>query len=241
MQNKFSQNLIIPCYDADNACRLKPSSFMDLAQEIANVHAQILGFGYDDLQKTRTVWVLSRMHIHFGRYPHWRDEVSLSTWHKGPERLFYLRDFQMKDNSGNVLVSATTSWLVLNIDTRRISRDTAVLDGGTACLEDAIEHSCDKVQMPEGAAPEKVAVHKVAYSDVDMNGHTNNARYLVWAMDTFDYDFAIHNPVKDVRINFNSELMPGDEVGLYRAEADGKIYIEGRSGGKSAFCVEFGW
>ena len=241
MQNKFSQNLIIPCYETDNACRLKPSSFMDLAQEMANVHAQKLGFGYDDLQKTRTVWVLSRMHIHFERYPQWRDEVCLSTWHKGADRLFYLRDFQMKDGSGDVLVSATTSWLVLNVDTRRISRDTEILDNGTACLEDAIEHSCDKVQMPKGVQPEMVAVRRVAYSDVDMNGHTNNARYLVWAMDALEYGFAVSNPVKDVRINFNNETLPGEDVEIYRADAEGKIYIEGRSEGRSAFCIELGW
>ena len=241
MDNKFSQELIIPCYDTDFSCLLKPAAFMDLAQEMANIHAQKLGFGYDDLMRTRTVWVLSRMHIHFDRYPEWREDVVLSTWHKGASRLFYLRDFQMKDRSGNVLVSATTSWLVINIDTRRLCRDVEILDSGTACMEHAIEQACDKVQLPAGVQEEKVAEHRVVYSDVDLNGHTNNARYLVWAMDVLDYDFVIKNPVRDVRINFNSETRPGDVVELYRADADGRIYIEGKVGGKSAFCVELGW
>ena len=228
MDNKFSQELIIPCYDTDFSCLLKPAAFMDLAQEMANIHAQKLGFGYDDLMRTRTVWVLSRMHIHFDRYPEWREDVVLSTWHKGASRLFYLRDFRMKDRSGNVLVSATTSWLVINIDTRRLCRDAEILDSGTACMENAIEQACDKVQLPAGVQEVKVAEHRVVYSDVDLNGHTNNARYLVWAMDVLDYDFVIKNPVRDVRINFNSETRPGDVVELYRADADGRIYIEGK-------------
>ena len=215
MDNKFSRELIIPCYDTDFSCLLKPAAFMDLAQEMANIHAQKLGFGYDDLMRTRTVWVLSRMHIHFDRYPEWREDVVLSTWHKGASRLFYLRDFQMKDRSGNVLVSATTSWLVINIDTRRLCRDAEILDSGTACMENAIEQACDKVQLPAGVQEEKVAEHH--------------------------YDFVIKNPVRDVRINFNSETRPGDVVELYRADADGRIYIEGKVGGKSAFCVELGW
>ena len=95
--------------------------------------------------------------------------------------------------------------------------------------------------MPKGAEPEKVAEHKVAYSDVDMNGHTNNARYLVWAMDVLDYDFAVNNPVKDVKINFNNETRPGETVELFKAESEGKIYVEGKVGDKSAFCVELGW
>lgn len=241
MENKLSQELIIPCYDTDRACRLKPSSFMDLAQELANVHAQKLGFGYDDLQKTRTVWVLSRMHMHFDRYPQWREDVVLNTWHKGPERLFYLRDFQMTDKDGNILAAATTSWLVLNVDTRRISRDAGILDKGTACMEDAIEHSCEKILMPKECPQEKVGEHVVAYSDVDMNGHTNNARYIVWAMDAMNYGFIVDNPVRDVKINFNSETRPGELVELYRADAGGNVYIEGRCGGRSAFIAGFGW
>lgn len=240
MDNRLSQDLVIPCYDTDFSCLLKPASFMDLAQEMANIHARQLGFGYDDLMRTRTVWVLSRMHIRFERYPKWREEVTMSTWHKGASRLFYLRDFQMKDRQGNVLVSATTSWLVINIDTRRLCRDAGILDEGTACSDNAIEQECGKVQLPSGTVESKVAEHRVAYSDVDMNGHTNNARYLVWAMDTLDFDSLVSDPVKDVRINFNSETRPGDIVELFRADACGRIYVEGKVGGKSAFCVELG-
>ena len=213
---------------------------MDLAQELANVHAQVLGFGYDDLMRTRTAWVLSRMHIHFGTHPRWRQNVTLSTWHKGLDRLFYLRDFQMTDNAGNVLVSATTSWLVIDIDTRRLCRNAEILDAGTACMENAIDRPCGKVQVPAGVTETKAGEHKVSYSDVDMNGHTNNARYLMWAMDVLDYGFAV-SPVKDVKINFNSETRPGEIVELYRADADGKVYIEGKAAGRSAFCVELAW
>ena len=36
MSNKFTQTFIIPCYLADASWRLKPASFMDLAQEYAD-------------------------------------------------------------------------------------------------------------------------------------------------------------------------------------------------------------
>lgn len=219
---------------------------MDLAQEMANVHAQKLGFGYDDLMRTRTVWVLSRMHIHFDRHPVWREEVTMSTWHKGPSGLFYLRDFQMSDRQGNSLVSATTSWLVINVDTRHICRDAGILDRGTALMTDALSKECGKIIMPKECDAVKTGEHNVAYSDVDMNGHTNNARYLVWAMDVLDYDFAKKHPVKDVRINFNVETRPGDTVELFRADdiLEGclkKTYVEGKVGGKQAFITEMCW
>ena len=48
--NKYYQETIIPCYDADASFHLKPAAFMDLAQELAYWAAGELGFGFDDLQ-----------------------------------------------------------------------------------------------------------------------------------------------------------------------------------------------
>ena len=72
MKDIYSQHFIIPCYETDEAQLLKPASFMDFAQEAANRHADILGFGYDDLSRTRNLWVLSRMHVRFLRHPRCR-------------------------------------------------------------------------------------------------------------------------------------------------------------------------
>ena len=234
---------------------LKPASFMDLAQEAANIHANILGFGYDRLIETRTAWVLSRMHIEFVRHPRWNEKVELSTWHKGPERLFYIRDFLMTGADGEVLVKATTSWLVLNIDTRRIVR-SAEISTEDICLENAIEKSCGKVQIPSACEKVYIGDHIVSYSDVDLNGHTNNAMYLVWAMDAVGFAETSASPLKEVRINFNHETKPGEKVSLYRcmvgtegqentedkaetSHREGAVYyIEGEVDGHSAFCAE---
>lgn len=242
MDNRYRQHIVIPCYETDASMLLKPASFMDLAQEEANLHAQVLGFGYDDLISSRTAWVLSRMHVRFYRHPKWREEVDLDTWHKGKDGLFYVRDFRMTGKDGELLVAATTSWLVLNVDTRRLVRD-AGLPEDSSCHDDALEQSCGKVCMPADAEKEYAGTHTVSYSDVDMNGHTNNAMYMVWAMDSVGYGMSSSSPLKEVRISFNRETRPGDAVELYRVERkaeDGSTlyYVEGAVNGNSAFCSE---
>lgn len=242
MENRFSRHMIIPCYQTDGAQLLKPAAFMDGAQEMANRHADILGFGYDDLSRTRTLWVLSRMHIRFIRHPKWREEVDFVTWHKGPSMMFYLRDYRMSAADGSPLVEATTSWLVIDVDTRRIVRGLSIDGDGSICTENAIAEPCGKVQMPRGAEPALAGTHTVAYSDIDLNGHTNNAMYLVWAMDVVDYDVTSSRPLKEMKINFNHETRPGEEVSLYRIREDKgdsiRYVVEGKVGDRQAFCVE---
>lgn len=245
MNNFFLQKFNIPCYDTDMAQKLKPVAFMNYAQEMANGHASVLGFGYDDMIRTRTAWVLSRIHIKFLRHPEWRETVNLRTWHKGPEGLFYLRDFKMTDgNDGNVLALATTSWLVVNIDTRRLVRE-AILDEGSVCKEDAISPSCGKIRIPDNCPAEFAAVHKVSYSDVDMNGHANNAMYIQWSMDVIDGSVTLKKPLKELKVNFNHEILAGESVALYLVSVPGEdiYYVEGRKqedgkDGTVSFCVE---
>ena len=239
---KFEQKVHIPCYNTDASGRLKPAAFMDLAQEAAGLHAVHLGFGYEDLIKNNTAWILSRVNIKFVDTPMWRDDITLTTWHKGADRLFFLRDFLITDSEGRERIKATTSWLVLNLETRRLVRDPMLMEEGTVCTENVIEAPADKVQMPKDVEAELALEHVVAYSDVDMNAHTNNAMYMQWAMDAVDYETASSRPVKEVTINFNHETKAGDVVSVYRAyveKEDGlHVYIEGKVQGTSSFCVE---
>lgn len=239
---KYTEKLTIPCYDTDAAWRLKPASFMNFAQEAAGRHAVYLGFGYDDLIKTNTAWILSRVHVEFPDTPKWREDITLTTWHKGLNRLFFLRDFILADGQGRERVKATTSWLVLNLETRRLVRDPGLMEEGTVCTDNVIETPADKVIMPKGVEPELVMEHRVAYSDIDTNGHTNNAMYMQWAMDAVDYELASNRPVKEFTINFNHETKAGESVSIYRTlveKEDGiYVYVEGRVSETSAFTVE---
>ena len=239
---KYIEKITVPCYDTDASWLLKPASFMNLAQEAAGRHAVYLGFGYDDLIVSNTAWILSRVHVEFIDTPKWREDITLTTWHKGLNRLFFLRDFVLTDAQGKERVKATTSWLVLNLETRRLVRDPKLIEEGTVCTENAIETPADKVQMPKEVEPEFVMEHKVAYSDIDTNGHANNSMYMHWAMDAVDYDIASTRPVKEFTINFNHETKAGEVVKLYKAvveKEDGRhVFVEGRLAEASSFIVE---
>lgn len=239
---RYSEKHTITCYETDAAWRLKPASFMNLAQEAAGRHAVYLGFGYDDLIASNTAWILSRVHVEFLDTPLWREEITLNTWHKGLNRLFFLRDFILTDSEGKERVKATTSWLVMNLETRRLVRDPKLMEEGTVCLDNAIETPADKVQMPKDAEPVEVLRHVVAYSDIDTNGHANNAMYMQWAMDAVDYEIASQRAVKRFTINYNHEIKVGETVVISKVvleKEDGRhVYVEGKVNEVSAFCAE---
>lgn len=227
---KFSQHISIQCYDTDAAFRLKAEAFMNYAQEIAYRGATQLNFGYDELRTKGTAWVLSRMHFIMNDAPHWRDEVTLNTWHKVLSGPFFLRDFEILDGAGRQLVVCTSSWLVIDTQTRRMVRPDKMEDIVTnkaQCAEDAIEEPCPKIMFPKGVVPEAAGEHRISYSDIDILGHTNNVKYVTWAIDSLDYGEVASRGVKEVFVNFNHETHAGDLVHIFRHLAeDGSWYIE---------------
>lgn len=249
--NRYFTDITVPCYDTDASFHLKPASFMDHAQELAYQAATALHFGYDDLQRHGTVWVLSRMKILFNNPPVWTDETTLYTWHKGLDGPFFLRDFELRKKGDTdfadksaALVSCTSSWIVMNAQTRRLVRSDDVLDmvpACTQCPDHAIPVPCGKVVMPKDLPAAKVGQRTVAYSDIDILGHTNNARYVVWAMDSIPYEEVTAGRVRSLAINFIKETRPGEAVDIFRCLAveDGRkaYYIEGKVEDRPCFCV----
>lgn len=245
MDNKYSTGFSVPSYDTDASFRMKPSAFMDHAQEIAYSAAKHFGFGYETLGEHSAAWVLSRMHVIFERTPLWRDAVRLETWHKGHDGLFFNRDFRLTGEDGSPAVLATSAWIVIDTASRRLVRSADVLKivpETSACLDDAIAEHAPRITLPKEGW-EAAGSRIVSYGDVDIVGHTNNARYMAWAMDAVEYSDASSRRVLEAWINFNHETRPGDTVVLSRLRLslpDGGIeyYVEGTLEWRSAFVVK---
>ena len=239
-ENKVVAEHAVRCYEVDAAMRLKPAAFMDLAQELAYAAADAMHFGYDEMIAENKAWVLSRLHFVFEDVPVWRDRLTMQTWHKGPSGPFYLREFRFVDPEGRTRVAASSAWVILDVKERRMCRTsevTEMIPETTICREDALPEAAGKVAMPRGAAAVEAGRHRVGYADVDLQGHTNNARYMVWAMDCLDYGEAASRPVREVRIQFNHETLAGEEVVLYLFRDGDTCYVEGKVEDRQAFCA----
>lgn len=236
--NSLTKCFEVRSYETDFLKKLKPASFMNYAQYMAEEHARTLRFGYDDMIAGNNVWVLSRIHVKFLEYPLWKEKIEFKTWHKGTDKLFGIRDFKVTNESGDDIILATSSWLVIDIDTRRVQRVDKILgeqDG--ADREDAIVETASKIR----ATADSTLLYKrrVAYSDIDLNMHTNNARYVEWASDALFYEKSEPVEVSEMTVNFSLESHAGDNIEIYRFEAGNEVIIEGKRDGALIFSVLF--
>ena len=241
---KTTRDFEVECFMTNQDYRLRAAAFLDEAQDMALQGSDELGFGYDRMLEARLGWVLYRMYMKFLRPVIWRDKVTMNTWHKGMEGLVFMRDFELIAADGVRSAVATSSWVVLDMDKRSFVRKEDFPDfinTDPQCTESSVEFPAPKVVIPSGLEKVLARVHEVKYSDTDFNGHANNVKYVVWALDSIDQEFVFSHPLRERAINFNRETRLGDKVQLFTAEElseDGRIFfVEGVVDGRQSFAV----
>ncbi|MDO9679747.1 MAG: thioesterase [Bacteroidales bacterium] len=236
----YKENFTVKTYETDHTGKFKPTSWMYHMQEMANIHALSLGFGYDNLIGEGIAWVLSRIHVKFLKLPTWKDNLIAETWHKGSDRLFGFRDYKACDSSGETVILTTSSWLIINTNTRRLQRIDSVLGTDFEGSEsvDAIKEPAERLVSPDGMELRGSVTVKI--SDIDINQHTNNIRYMEWAMNHINTELATKMEISELWINFNNECRLNDVVDIYVKEAE-MVYIEGKRGETSVFQARIGF
>lgn len=247
MEKKFSVGLDLPCYMFDCNARLRPASFMDIAQALAEKGSVQIHATDPDLAPHGLAWVLARMRVCFDSLPERYDSVVGQTWHRGLDSIFYMRDYQLLDASGSAVVRASSSWILMDLFSRHIVfGDKLPSDPSIAFLVSGLpqnpkrllDEDCLKLVVPRELVLEHVASHRVVYSDLDYNGHTNNAKYTVWAMDALPSDYVTNHSLKEISINFNLESHLGQIVDMFVARDGDTFYVVGKHSDTQIFIAE---
>lgn len=237
--DKYQEDFLITLNFVDNKSTLRPSSFFDIAQELAVRGSTQLGAPDAVLHKIGVGWILLRNSVHFERLPGIEEKVRLQTWHSGVTGPLFRRDFMCLDESGKAIIRATSSWVIMDIENRSIAKPQRILDFypfDPQCPERALPEDAPKLIIPAGCTKTEAGTHRVTYSELDYNFHANNGRYPHWAIDCLPPEFPINHTVREFCINYNREVRHNETVQLLRAQdADGSWYVEGSCDGLQCF------
>lgn len=240
--DRYEEEYIIPCYFLSPGYRLRPSSFFDIAQELAVRGSTQLGVPDPVLHERGLCWIILRNAIHYDRLPGVEEKVTLQTWHSGVRGPISTRDYRMTDASGKVIISATSSWALMDMEARSLAKPDRIFDlisPEPQNQERALVPDAPKIIIPHDCRTEDAGVHVVTYSDLDYNHHANNGKYPHWAMDCLPEEVTSGQTVTDFYLNYNREARLGDSVRLVRAQGpDGAWYVEGLVDGLQSFICK---
>ncbi|MDR0455279.1 MAG: acyl-ACP thioesterase [Treponema sp.] len=191
-------------------------------QEAAISHAENLGVGREAMARTNQLWILSRMSVQVNRRPQYGETITVRTWPRGGEKLFALRDFDIRDAADNPAVQARSCWLIIDMEKRRPLRPQSVMDTlpqneGMNALP-AIGSLAPGLE--ERPSLQKTAERRALYSDMDYNSHVNNVSYIRWLEDAIDSSLLEQARQMRLDINYLNEILPGEVTGIWSSTID---------------------
>jgi len=179
VSNDYSLTTVVPFADVDrNQVMLLPQLFK-LLQEAAVQHADLYGVGVRGIAERGTSWVLNRLAVELSRYPRRDEQIRVNTWSTGVNTFKGFREFRLY-SGGELLLSASSLWLWIDLHTRSLTRVPAEIAStfpvGTGFSPYRPEIDQLRLTPPVPTAP--VVNLDLRYSDQDANGHVNHTAYF---------------------------------------------------------------
>ena len=203
---------------------LKPSRMLLMAQQIAGEHSTAMGLAYEVLAQQGLFWAVVRNRLQITRIPKEGQTIYMETWPMPTTRTAYPRSTVAYDEEGNELFRTLSLWILMSFQDRGmvLPAKSGVNVEGT-------------LRGNELATPRSVALkpmanrmeRQVRFTDLDRNGHMNNARYLEWIDDILPSSFHESHPLADVTLCYLNEAREGQNLHVtWDTDPEGALLVD---------------
>jgi len=230
----FTTTLRLRNKDVELHRRLRTSNLFELMQEASIRHTEELGMGREMTLDRGLLWMVTLQRAEITRMPEYDEVITLESWPGDTMHLLFPRYYRVLDEAGNVLVSASALWALVDQETRRMvfpDRYGVVIEGEKTGNEIALPSP--PLRAKEGA----VSSFMVPYSYVDLNGHMNNTRYFDLAEDRIPAA-AEGCLLRSISVEYANEAKLGDELSVIVERQENVYRISGDTE-KKIFRMEF--
>lgn len=218
----FCEKHFIDYSMVDNAYNLKLSALLRLMQNAATAHYDSLGLGRMKLIKDGVVFLLSKIALKINRMPKADETLNLTTWEYGVKGAYFVRNFNFAVGEEKDAVVAQTLWVSANPNTHAIVRPS---DFPYPINENPTEVDVTAGKVTERGMDEVYKTKRaVRFSDLDCNGHMNNAVYADICADVL-FECLGEVSVREFSVNYNRESKVGDTLTLTLFKGEDNTFV----------------
>lgn len=212
----YTENFTIRYTDVDKLNRLTLKSLVKYFQEVAGMHSQIAGYGVNDISTTHVTWLILNWKVKMFSHPHVSEKITIHTWARSFEKFYSYRDFEAFDSDGNCIAIASSKWILINTDTKKITRVTPTIGDAYGIQEKNIfnEELVFDSKLPFDYS-NLTFNYKIQRRDIDTNGHVNNLNYIDYAFEALPEEVYNNIEFNHIEILYKKEIKYLDTIHCY--------------------------
>lgn len=208
---RYSKSFNIRYLETNAYKEATPIAIVNLMQETAFSHSELVGLGIDDLKALGVAWILNRWGLKMECYPSLNNQVIVETWPTDLDKFYAIREFLIKSPEGKIYGRGTSRWIYYNIEKKRpvrIPPHYAELYG----LEHdkALDYCFEDLKISEDLNLKSELL--VRRSDIDTNNHVNNCKYIEWVLEVIPRSVYESYQLSFLEIAYKKEINNGSVI-----------------------------
>ncbi len=226
LSNPRSYEMIhkIATYEVGEQTTLTLSWLLRLCQEASEEHLAALSLPYERLKSDGFVFLFVRTQLTIKRMPSHGESISITTWPSGVAGAQFYRNYSVYSlPTKEPIAQCVQASVLADSHTHKIQRPKLFLQYGID-PGDTPETSLNRLTLPETLP--FLGERPIRYSDLDYNGHLNNAVYADILCD-FLPGGMFGMRIAYVQIDYHSEALYGETMKLFGEKQGEKIYFRG--------------
>jgi medium-chain acyl-[acyl-carrier-protein] hydrolase len=208
---RFTHTYFAQYHDCDTRQRLTVLAMMRYFEDIALLQSESYEVGLPYYAKEQVAWLLNKWDIRIRKTPAFMDDVRVLTQPMAMRRFLANRRYEIGEDGGPPLVEADSQWVFVDMARRRPARIREEIFRTYGITEES--EILPAPPAPREPSREDVtrAFH-VRKSDIDVNRHVNNIRYVDWAFDALPEEIALGASLRRLFVHYRKEVHYGEEV-----------------------------
>ena len=197
---------------------IKPSTILDIVQDIATRHSEECGYGMHRLKEMGTAWLMQGIKLHFDAPVKTMTLITANTAVKNMKGVISERGTILEQN-GVAVAKTVAAWFMFDTNKMRpcrIPAEIAESYGTHDFCDDFFNYS-----KPELMDIPKAYTITVRNKEIDTNNHLNNQKSAELLMDALPFNFCF----TDMNVFYKKAAYLGDDLEVCVTEIENGYYV----------------
>ena len=203
----FAFNTKVSYSRVDKRGQVPLYEIMNYLQDCTNFHSESLGAGIEYLAAAGKAWLIIAYKIKINKPIMLGQDICIGTAPTKFNEVYASRKFFIKDDKGEYLVQADSTWILIDINNRRPLRITEE-DSKMYNIEAEFEGLSASRRLKLSKDKKRVDSFEVRKTYIDNNGHMNNADYLRAAEEFLPEGYQC----RELNIVYSKEALEGEKI-----------------------------
>ena len=219
----FKDKFYIGYRDIDANLKIKNSAILNIFEDIAGMHADYAGEG---LKESDTTWILTGYKVKILKKLEYGEKVDALTWGTEIKNITASREFEIRSNTGEILVEGLSNWVHINLKTKKIEKVSFQLIDAYELEQNETnfgELKLKKIEEPINYLYDKTFT--IDWNWIDANNHMNNIYYLEVAEMTLPDEIRRKNDYSGFEIMYKKEVKYGEIIKCLYTETESSYIV----------------